>query len=361
MVENQPIRFGVLGCAEITRKVARAISMAPNSTLYAIGSRSIDKAKKFAADNSFPSAIKIYGSYNEVLEDESVDVAYIPLPTSLHLKWAVMAAEKKKHVLLEKPATLNVGELDEILKACEANGVQYMDATMWMHHPRTEKMKEILSDRSLFGELRSIHTVYTSMGDKNFLENDIRVRPDLDALGALGDSGWYCIRMSLWAVDYELPKTVTAHRGPIFNKSGVNLSCGATLLWEDGKLATFHCSFVSNLTMDVSILGTNGTLRLNDFLIPFNETTASFSFSLRSRFLDRALGWEPTPKEHVVPTELPQEARMVMEIVRLAMKIRDSGSNPDKKWDSISRKTQLVVDAVKASMDKGFEPIEIVS
>ncbi|XP_077249990.1 putative oxidoreductase At4g09670 [Tasmannia lanceolata] len=357
MAENHPIQFGILGCAEIAKKVSRAIAMAPNSTLYAIGSRSIDKAKRFSAENNFPSGVKIYGSYDEVLEDESVDAVYIPLPTSLHLKWGVMAAEKKKHVLLEKPVALNVGELDEILKACEANGVQFMDATMWMHHPRTEKMKDILSNRSLFGEIRSIHSIFSYMGKNNFLENDIRVKPDLDALGALGDTGWYCIRMSLWALDYELPKTVTAHRGPIFNKLGVNLSCGATLLWEDGKVANIHCSFLSNLNMDVSILGTIGKLRLSDFVIPFEETEASFSL----RLADRWLRWDPSPDQNVVLTDLPQEARMVTEFARLAIKIRDFGSNPDKKWDSISRKTQLVVDAVKASMDKGFEPIEIVS
>ncbi|RHN51117.1 putative NAD(P)-binding domain-containing protein [Medicago truncatula] len=106
--ETKPIRFGILGCAEITRKVSRAINLSPKATLYAIGSRSLKKATKFAASNNFPSHAKVYGSYNAVLDDPDVDVVYIPLPTSLHLHWAVLAAQKKKHLLLHKPVALNV-------------------------------------------------------------------------------------------------------------------------------------------------------------------------------------------------------------------------------------------------------------
>jgi len=72
----------------------------------------------------------------------------------------VLAASKKKHVLLEKPVALNVAEFDEIIAACESNGVQLMDGTMWMHHPRTSMMKEFLSDANRFGQLRSVLTCF---------------------------------------------------------------------------------------------------------------------------------------------------------------------------------------------------------
>lgn len=155
-MSETPIRFGILGCADIARKVSRAIILAPNAVLYAIGSRSLEKATKFAASNGFPESAKIYGTYDAVLDDANVDAVYIPLPTSLHIKWAVLAAQKKKHILLEKPVALNVGEFDAIVEACELNGVQLMDSTMWMHNPRTAKMKEFLSDPNKFGELKSV-------------------------------------------------------------------------------------------------------------------------------------------------------------------------------------------------------------
>lgn len=151
-----PINLGILGCAGIAKKLSRAINLIPDATLAAISSRSSEKATHFAAANNFPLTAKVLNSYDAVLNDPDIDAVYIPLPTSLHLKYAVLAAQKKKHVLLEKPVAMNVGELDTILEACEDNGLQFMDGTMWMHHPRTSVMREFLSDSQQFGELKSV-------------------------------------------------------------------------------------------------------------------------------------------------------------------------------------------------------------
>ncbi|XP_057775135.1 uncharacterized oxidoreductase At4g09670-like [Salvia miltiorrhiza] len=361
MAAAPPIKFGILGCADIARKVSRAITLSPNSTLHAVGSRSHEKAAKFAAENGFPDSAKVYGSYEAVLDDPEVDAVYVPLPTSLHIKWAVLAAQKKKHLLLEKPVALNATEFDQILAACESSGVQFMDGTMWMHHPRTAKMKDFLYDSSQFGLLKTVHCCFTFAAEKDFLENDIRVKPDLDALGALGDVGWYCTRSILWAADFELPKTALALRGTVKNSAGVILACSVFLQWEDGKTATFHCSFLANLTMDLTIVGTNGTLKFQDFVIPFEEHKASFSTAVKSGFTELVTGWDPKPSEHTVMTDLPQEVLMLKEFSRLVGSIKYDGAKPEKKWPTLSRKTQLVLDAVKASIDRGYETVEITS
>ncbi|KAK9748690.1 hypothetical protein RND81_02G073900 [Saponaria officinalis] len=355
-----PIRFGILGCAYIARKLSRAITLSPTATIHAVGSRSLTKAKSFAAANSLPATTKLYDSYDGVLNDADVDAVYIPLPTSLHFRWAVSAARKRKHVLLEKPTAVSAGELDEIVRVCEECGVQFMDGTMWMHHPRTAVMAEFLSDSQRFGLLKSVQTCYSFAADDDFLENDIRVRPDLDALGALGDLGWYCIRACLFAANYELPKFVTALRNPVKNKAGVILSCGASLHWEDGAVGTFNCSFLSNLTMETSVLGTKGTLHVSDFVIPYKEKSTSFSTLSEGRFTDMDLEWNQEPSVHIVETDLPQEALMVKEFSSLVDGIKRRGLSPDKKWPILSRKTQLVIDAVVTSIDRGFEPVEVL-
>lgn len=187
------------------------------------------------------------------------------------------------------------------------------------------------------------------------------MKPDLDALGALGDVGWYCVRSILWAADFQLPKSVLALHGTVFNSSGVIIACSASLQWEDGKTATFHCSFLANLTMDVSVIGTNGTLRFHDFVIPFEEKKASFLTAVESGFKELVTGWEPVPSEHTIFTELPQEGLMVSEFSRLVGTIKSDGAKPEKKWPTLSRKTQLVLDAVKASIEKGYEVVEVKS
>jgi len=124
------IKFGILGCADIARKVGRAIILALNATIVAVGSRSAQKAAKFAADHGFPPGTQAYGSYDAVVDHLGVDAVYLPLPTSLHAKWAVLATQKKKHLILEKPVAVDVAEFDKIVEACVASSVQFMDGTM---------------------------------------------------------------------------------------------------------------------------------------------------------------------------------------------------------------------------------------
>nr|XP_009795363.1 PREDICTED: uncharacterized oxidoreductase At4g09670-like [Nicotiana sylvestris] len=101
-------------------------------------------------------------------------------------------------------------------------------------------------------------------------------------------------------------------------------------------------------------------LRVHDFVIPFQENVAPFYTVESSRFGELPTSIHPAPSEQNVSTDLPQEALMVKEFSNLVRSIKGEGCKPEKKWPTISRKTQLVVDAVKASIDKGFEPVEVV-
>lgn len=207
--------------------------------------------------------------------------------------------------------------------------------------------------------ISQVHSTFSYIGDENFQKNNIRVNPNLDSLGALGDAGWYCIRAILWAHDYELPNTVTALQDTEFNESGVILSCGASLNWtNDKKIVTFYCSFLSNLSMDIIAIGTKGTLRVHDFIVPFNAKVGPYFAVSDSKWI--GLGCEPEPSEFRIPTVLPQEVLMVEEFARLVGGICFGKAKPEKKWSMISRKTQAIIDAVVASIKKGYEPVKVV-
>lgn len=150
------VRFGILGCAGIAEKIVRAMLMVPEVQIAALGSRSLQKAKDFATRNHLPAETKLFDSYDAVLDDGEVDAVYIPLPTGLHLEWVLKAAEKKKHVLLEKPVAPTVEDLDTFLAALEKNNLQFMDGTMFMHHPRTGEMHQVLQNPQVIGELREV-------------------------------------------------------------------------------------------------------------------------------------------------------------------------------------------------------------
>lgn len=114
----------------IANKNIRAIGLASNAQVVAVGSRDASKSAALLERWGIAAAATAYGSYEAVLADPRVDAVYIPLPSALHLPWVRAAAVAGKHVLLEKPVAVDEEELQAILEACHAAGVQLMDGTM---------------------------------------------------------------------------------------------------------------------------------------------------------------------------------------------------------------------------------------
>lgn len=229
------MKWGILGCANIARKNCRAMHLSRTASLVAIASRSVEKATKWASDNGLDSSVKLYGTYEALLDDPDIEAVYIPLPTTLHFVWGIAAAEKKKHILLEKPAALNADELRAIIKACRDNHVTYMDAVMFMHHDRLAALRRELSD-PLTGRVSRVYSQFCFNGTQfpGFFDNNIRCLDGGDPLGALGDLGWYCIRIGLIAFNkgsFSLPFQVV----PFAVKA-------SALQWSTSGRVPFECS-----------------------------------------------------------------------------------------------------------------------
>lgn len=189
--------WGIIGCADIAKKFVRSIHQSSRGHLVAVGSRTLEKVQQFALETGLTDA-RLYGSYQEVLDDPNVQAVYIPLPTTLHLEWVKLAAAAGKHILLEKPVALNAEDFQQMIEVCKQKNVFLMDGTMFMHHPRTLALQEILQNPEA-GKLRRVNACFNFSTDEEFLATNIRVRSDGDPLGVLGDLGWYCIRLGLVA------------------------------------------------------------------------------------------------------------------------------------------------------------------
>jgi predicted dehydrogenase len=147
------VNWGVIGCAGIADiAVLPGIRDAKNARLYAVSSRDIKKAEAFKEKFG---AVKAYGSYEAVLDDPEVEAVYIPLPNSMHYEWVLKAAEKKKHILCEKPLGCTAQEVQEMKKACEKNGVLLMEAFAYRQSPLTKKVKELV-ESGIIGKIRMI-------------------------------------------------------------------------------------------------------------------------------------------------------------------------------------------------------------
>ena len=148
------VRVGIMGCASIARKNARAIIRSERCTLVAVASRELPKADAFCDELKLDRSVRRMGSgdavsmdsYSHLLVDSNVDAVYIPLPTKLHKEWVSKAAAAGKHILVEKPVGVNAKEVEEMIEACRAANVAFMDGTMFVHHQRFKQVERLFAD-----------------------------------------------------------------------------------------------------------------------------------------------------------------------------------------------------------------------
>src|SRR5215831_4300312 len=203
--------WGILGTADIARKNWLAILNSGNA-VAAVASRDVKRARRFIEHCQsyapMPALPRAFGSYNELLECPDVEAVYIPLPTGLRKEWVLRAAVAGKHVLCEKPCAVSVANLREMIEACKKARVQFMDGVMFMHSRRLPRLRELLDDVQSVGEVKRITSAFSFYGGPDFLTSNIRGNARLEPYGCLGDLGWYCIRLALWAVQWNMPDQV---------------------------------------------------------------------------------------------------------------------------------------------------------
>ena len=132
------MNIGILGAGRIAQIMADTVKAIPEKAmLYAVASRSIDRAKEFALRNSIPHA---YGSYEEMASDPNVDLIYVATPHSHHYQNMKLCLSHNKAVLCEKSFTKNFMEAEEILREAEEKKVLVTEA-IWTRYMPSRKNK----------------------------------------------------------------------------------------------------------------------------------------------------------------------------------------------------------------------------
>jgi len=251
------LRWGVLGVARIaTEKVIPAMQRGELSTVTAIASRDLEKARGAAARLGLPKA---YGSYEELLADPDIDAIYNPLPNHLHVPWTIKAAEHGKHVLCEKPIALSAAEARALVAVRDRTGVRIQEAFMIRTHPQWLKVKDLIAGGRI-GEVRAVLGAfsYTNRDPAN-----IRNKPEIGG-GALFDIGCYLVNTSRFIYGQE-PLRVT---GAIQRDPDMGTDRLTSVLLDYGKgHAAGTCSTQMVFYQRIQIFGTTGRIELP---IPFN-------------------------------------------------------------------------------------------
>ena len=336
------LRWGFLSTANIGRKNWQSIRNTENNVLVAVASRDAVRARKFIeecqAAEPFETPPKALGSYEELIASPEVDAIYVPLPTALRREWIVRAANAGKHILCEKPCAVNLAELDAMLAACRANRVQFLDGVMFMHHPRMSRLRAALDDAASVGDIRRIMATFSFNVGEAFFKNDIRLQSALEPTGSLGDLGWYCIRIILWAMKWQMP--VEANGRILSATNSVPTEFSGELVFAGGASAGFYCSFLAPNQKWVNISGTKGWLRVDDFVLPPNAH--EYSFELNGQMIP--VKCCDCASEHSQSRVMSQHANMFRNFANQVF----SGL-VNEEWLDWARKTQQVMDACLAS------------
>lgn len=202
MTEPNPngLRWGILATGGIAHAFASDLRTA-GLDLVAVGSRRGDAAGAFAAE--FDIA-RPYGSYEELVADPDVDIVYISTPHPMHADNAILALEAGKHVLVEKPFTINAAEAAQVRDVARERGLLAMEAMWTRYLPHMVRIRELLAEGAL-GDVRAVIADHTQR-----ISSDPAHR--LNALelggGALLDLGVYPISFA-WDV-LGSPTTIAA-------------------------------------------------------------------------------------------------------------------------------------------------------
>lgn len=252
-----PVRWGILGAARIAAaKTIPAMKASPWCQVQAIGSRDIGKARSMAAEFGIPSA---YGSYEEVLDDPLVEAVYIALPNHLHVKMALAAAAKGKHVLCEKPMAMTAAEANA-LKDIPAE-IRVSEAFMVRQQPRWQKLREILRSGT-YGQPKTMHSLLSF-----FMSNpeDFRNTPEFGG-GALYDLGCYTAMTARYVFEQE-PLRVMAI-AELDKPGGVDIFSTAVLDFGQGRHAVFTVSTAMASSQTLQVVCEKGFIDLPKSYVP---------------------------------------------------------------------------------------------
>jgi len=298
------LRFGIIGCSEIAKRaVIPAILKAEFAELQMIGSRSIDKAKEFS--NEFNC--KNYGTYEDIISDDSVDAVYISTPIGTHEEWAIKAANAGKHIYCEKSSTTSFESAKKMIEHSKQNNVRIMEGFMFRFHPQHQKVKELVSNNKI-GDLVSFNGTF---GFPAFPEGDIRYNKKLGG-GFLNDSGCYPICASRMIFEEE-PIGVSCNLS-IDAKTGVDVRGTSYMIFENEKTALITYGNGNYYQAKYNIWGSEGIISLERaYSVPSDfKTNVNIQYSTENN-------WNSTKNENyeINPTDhfLEMINRFCLEII----------------------------------------------
>ena len=250
------MKVAIIGAGNIATKMARTIAALDETESYAVASRTLDKARAFADKWGVQKA---YGSYDDMLADDAVDLVYVALPHSYHHEWTIKALQAGKHVLCEKPLAVNAAQAQEMIALAEAKNLLLAEAMWTRYLPSAQIIKDIVAR----GDIGEVMTLSANVGDCN-CTNDRLTNPAL-AGGCLLDLTVYALNFVAMIMGTDVKRIVASM---IPTATGVDGQNNIMLEYAGGKMASLFATMYTVTDRGGFVYGREGFIQAHDVFNP---------------------------------------------------------------------------------------------
>ena len=252
------VKFGIMATGDIARQITETIQSVPGAEVWAVGSRTLEKAQAFAEKHHIPHA---YGSYEELVSDPEIDIIHVATPHSQHYENMLLCLEHGKNILCEKSFTVNAIQAKEIFKIAEEKKLFVMEALWLRFNPAINQAIAKAKDGQI-GDIRMVNIIFGRMSPDAGSSNDRYNRPKL-AGGALLDLGVYTINAAQMIFDEQMP-TKIATVGTI-SEEGIDEQSSIIFQYGKDQTVTMQLAYRSHMTRHFSINVTKGMVEMEYF------------------------------------------------------------------------------------------------
>ncbi|EMF0037890.1 Gfo/Idh/MocA family oxidoreductase [Enterococcus hirae] len=290
-------QWGIIGLGNIAHEFAEHFDQ-ETSELAAVASRTIDKAEAFAQRYHIPKA---YGSYQEMLNDQEIDIIYIAVPNRQHSQHIMEALAANKHVLCEKAITMNKKELTEAMKLAEEKNLVLAEAMTIFNMPLYQQLRSLI-DTNKLGALKMIQAPFGSYKDPD--PTNRFFNPEL-AGGALLDIGTYAVSFARFFLSSQ-PEVIASTMVPF--ETGVDEQSVTILRNKENELATISLTFQAKMPKVGIVAFEEGYITITDYPradraeIIFNDGTKEW---IESGSTAQAMNYEIENMVKTIKGELP--------------------------------------------------------
>ncbi len=250
------MKVGILGAGGIAKTMAETINGMEGVENYAVASRDLTKAKDFADKLGVQKA---YGSYEEMLEDNEVDLVYIAVPHSHHHKWTIASLEAGKNVLCEKAFAANEKQAREMIEMAKSKNLLLAEAIWTRYMPS----RQIINDIIKKGTIGEVTTVSANLGYKIDM-NERMVKPEL-AGGALLDLTVYPLNFASMVLGDDI-RSIQA--SAVMHETGVDGQDNVMIEYSDGKMASLFTTMYALTDRRGLICGREGFITVENINNP---------------------------------------------------------------------------------------------